>query len=52
MQGLTPEFPMNCHVGLMLFSEWASYQIREIAGCACAGNSGNVFSATDFKGNC
>ena len=23
--------------------EWASYQIREIAGCACAGNAGNVF---------
>ena len=27
---------------------WASYQIRKIAGCACAGN---VFPATDFKGN-
>ena len=23
--------------------EWASYQIRNIAGCACAGNAGNVF---------
>ena len=23
---------------------WASYQIRKIAGCACAGNAGNVFS--------
>ena len=22
---------------------WASYQIRTIAGCACAGNAGNVF---------
>ena len=22
-----------------------------IAGCACAGNAGNVFPATDFKGN-
>ena len=22
---------------------WASYQIRKIAGCACAGNAGNVF---------
>ena len=30
---------------------WASYQIRKIAGCACAGNVGNVFPATDFKGN-
>ena len=23
--------------------QWASYQIRKIAGCACAGNAGNVF---------
>ena len=25
---------------------WASYQIRKIAGCACAGNAGDVFPAT------
>ena len=31
---------------------WCSYQIRKIAGCACAGNAGNVFPATDFNGNC
>ena len=30
---------------------WASYQVRNIADCACAGNAGNVFPATDFKGN-
>ena len=30
---------------------WASYQIRKIAGCACAGNAGNVFPAADFQGN-
>ena len=30
---------------------WTSYQIRKIAGCACARNAGNVFSATYFKGN-
>ena len=30
---------------------WASYQIRKIVGCACAGNAGNVFPDTDFKGN-
>ena len=30
---------------------WASYQIRKIAGCACAWNAGSVFPATDFKGN-
>ena len=30
---------------------WASYHIRKIAACACTGNAGDVFSATDFKGN-
>ena len=30
---------------------WTSYQIRKIAGCACAGNAGNVFAAADFNGN-
>ena len=29
----------------------ACYQIRKIAWCACAGNDGSVFPATDFKGN-
>ena len=28
-----------------------SYQIHEIARCACAGDAGNVLPATDFKGN-
>ena len=23
--------------------QWASYQVRKIAGCACTGNAGNVF---------
>ena len=31
---------------------WTSYQIRKIVGCACAGNAGNVFPASDFKRNC
>ena len=30
---------------------WTSYQIRTIAGSVCAGNAGNVFPTTDFKGN-
>ena len=29
---------------------WASYQIRKIAGCACAGNAGNVFPAHRLQG--
>ena len=29
---------------------WTSYQIRNIAGCACARNAGNGFPATDFVG--
>ena len=30
---------------------WVSYQIRKIAGCACAGNAGSVFPITAVKGN-
>ena len=30
---------------------WASYQIRKLSGCASAGNTRKVFSATDVKGN-
>ena len=29
--------------------QWASYQIRKIAGCACAGNTGNVFPRRQFQ---
>ena len=28
---------------------WASYQIRKIAGCACAGNAGNVSPRRRFR---
>ena len=43
---------VNWHVmDLDVMLPWASYQIRKIAGCACAGNARNVFLATDFKGN-
>ena len=31
------------------FAVWASYQIRKIAGCACAGNAGNVSPRRRFK---
>ena len=40
-----------CHHGDVCVVQWASYQIRKTAGCACAGNAGNVFPTTDFKGN-
>ena len=30
-------------------NQWASYQIRKIAGCACAGNAGNVFPRRRFR---
>ena len=30
-------------------SQWASYQIRKIAGCACAGNAGNVSPRRQFQ---
>ena len=32
-----------------LMRQWASYQIRKIAGCACAGNAGNVFPHRWFQ---
>ena len=37
----TPQ--LQCHVPCHIML-WASYQIRNIAGCACAGNAGNVFT--------
>ena len=33
----------------VLLPPWASYQIRKIAGCACAGNAGNVFPRRRFQ---
>ena len=30
-------------------TSWASYQIRKIAGCACARNAGNVFPRRRFQ---
>ena len=35
---------------ILLRPQWASCQIRKIAGYACARNAGNVFPVTDFKG--
>ena len=40
--------PTAWHFGWHHF-KWASYQIRKIAGCACAGITGNVFPATRFQ---
>ena len=34
---------------LICLGEWASYQIHKIAGCAYAGNAGNVFPRRRFK---
>ena len=51
----------SCHPGALITDRWqhltsryqlqiagciASYQIRKIAGCACAGNARNIFPAT------
>ena len=44
--------PSGVHIRFQsICSTWASYQIRKIAGCACAGNAGNVSPSTDFKRN-
>ena len=41
----------QCHTIYIRISvlPWASYQIRKIAGCACAGNAGNVFPRRRFQ---
>ena len=40
---------MYYRISTILPSPWASYQIRKIAGCACAGNAGNVFPCRRFQ---
>ena len=44
---------LNCRVPAQPTMElkMKSYQMRKSVVCACAGNAGNVFLATDFKGN-
>ena len=37
------------HTGVIHDMTWASYQILKIAGCACAGNAGNVFPRRRFQ---
>ena len=37
---------LNVWVSFQKVWRWASCQIHKIAGCACAGNAGNVFPAT------
>ena len=37
--------PLHINFGV----PWASYQIRKIAGCACAGKAGNVFPRRRFQ---
>ena len=39
------------HLNTFQGLQWTSYQIRKIAGCACAGNARNVFPAADFQGS-
>ena len=34
---------------IVYISQWTSYQIRKIVGCACAGNAGNVFPTRRFQ---
>ena len=44
-----PTLRMPSLYWVMCIHPWASYQTQTIAGCACAGNSGNVFPATAGK---
>ena len=43
--------PLSVNMTHWVWVSWASCQIHKSASCACAGNAGNVFPATDFKGN-
>ena len=40
---------LRCHDAHVTSLQWASYQISKIAGCACAGNAGNVFPRRRFQ---
>ena len=46
---LTSFYEIIVCIKIQLATTWASYKIRKIAGCACAGNYGSVFPATDFQ---
>ena len=43
---ISPQKPSNKN---KFRAPWASYHIRKIPGCACAGNAGKVFSSTTSK---
>ena len=49
--GVTGSFVVcgHCQIVAVNTALWASYQIRKIAGCACAGNAGNVFPRRRFQ---
>ena len=44
-----PACPKDKTILSDLLQPWASYQIHKIVACACTGNAGNVFPATDFN---
>ena len=37
------------HIRCVITAQWASYQMRKLAGCACAGNTGNVSPRRRFQ---
>ena len=49
---LTILIMIQCHhtvTSHIMHVAWASYHIRKIAGCVCAGNVGNVFLVTENR---
>ena len=46
---LMTQIQFSIHNGYLILCPWASYQIRKIAGCACAGNAGKVFPHCRFQ---
>ena len=43
------KYRRHCVRWCNMLTQWASYQIRKIACCACAGNAGNVFPRRRFQ---
>ena len=48
--GMATEIDLGVRLAVYVI-KWASYQIRKIAGCACAGMPGTFFTSTEFKEN-
>ena len=49
LSDMGPRHSPSVHPVMKYGHSWTSYQIRKIAGCACARNAGNVFPRRRFQ---